>query len=90
MKGKDPTQILHSSGTLLWIKTGKLCYTMMVEKHKMDVGPFLPTITPELLRGPYGSPQRDDDEEEEENEIDNSVRRKMAEFRDTPPSERIK
>ena len=61
----------------------------MAEKHGRDVGPFLPTITPELLRGPYGSPQRDDGEKEEENESDNSVRRRMEEFRSTPPSERI-
>jgi hypothetical protein len=44
----------HAEGRLL-VKTGDWCHKMMLEKHKEDVGPFLPTITHELLYGPYGS-----------------------------------
>ena len=94
--GEDQVQIGKQMGKCyqqqaegrLLVKTGKLCYTIMVEKHKMDVGPFLPTITPELLRGPYGSPPRDDGDFGKEYEGETNVGRRISEIQRIPPSER--
>ena len=70
------------------VNTMELCHTIMVEKHERDVGPVLPTITPELPRGPYGSPQLNDDDQQLETEDQTNVRQRMADILRQPRSER--
>jgi hypothetical protein len=75
IKEIDEDHQARAEGRML-VRLVELCYETMEEKHKGDVGPFLPNITDELLHGPYGSPPVNDeneDESEDESEDEDSM-----------------
>ena len=62
--GVDQVQICEEMGESyqqqasdrLLVKTHAACYEAVYTHHKRDVGPFLPTITQDLLKGDFGTP----------------------------------